>query len=55
LFEFRAKYLVTTNILANFHYGVSRLAEFDYKEAGVNKELKRRRGNSYGIGVDFLF
>jgi hypothetical protein len=54
-FEFRTKYLVTENILANFHYALSNLAEFDYKEGGVSKELKRRRSNSFGIGVDFLF
>lgn len=54
-FTFKAKYMITDNFIANFQYGMSRNAEFDREKNGTNEEIKRRRENFYGVGVDFLF
>ena len=54
-FVFRAKYLITDSFIANFHYGMSRNANYDRDTDGVMNEIKKRRENFYGLGVDFLF
>lgn len=54
-FTFRAKYMLADNFIANFHYGMSRNQEIDRERNGVNEEIRRRRENFYGLGVDFLF
>lgn len=53
--QFRAKYLITDNFIANFHYSWSRLSEFDQEVGNTTTEIKRRRENFFGVGVDFLF
>lgn len=53
--QFRAKYLITDNMIANFHYSWSRLSEFDSEVGNTDVEIKRRRENFFGVGVDFLF
>jgi hypothetical protein len=55
LFGFTAKYLITSNFIANFNYHLYRNADYDIVVAGVNDELKERRQNFFGLGVDFLF
>jgi len=54
-FLFRAKYLITDSFIANFHYGMSRNANYDRDADGVMSEIKKRRENFYGVGVDLLF
>lgn len=53
-FTFRAKYLITKRLIASFQYGMSRNADYDVK-GDVAYEVKRRRENYYGLGVDLLF
>lgn len=54
-FRFTAKYFVTENFIAKFHYGMSRNEEYDVDTAGVIDEVQNRRENFFGLGVDFLF
>jgi hypothetical protein len=54
-FVYRAKYLILDNLIANFHYGMSRNQNVGQEIGNVNFDLKQRRENFYGIGVDFLF
>lgn len=54
-FLYKAKYMITDYLIANFHFGTSRNAEYDVKTNGVDQEIRRRRENYYGVGVDFLF
>lgn len=54
-FRFNVKYLITDNFIARLNYGMSRNADFDIKDQGSNEELKNRRENFFGLGVDFLF
>jgi hypothetical protein len=55
-FEFRAKYLITETFIANFHYSISRLEQYDVESSTAgSQELKRRRAHNWGLGVDFLF
>jgi hypothetical protein len=54
--KFRAQYLISESFIANFHYSMSRLAEYDRENDGAaNQKIMRRRENSFGVGVDFLF
>lgn len=53
--RFEAKYLITDNFIANFHYGYGRNSNYDAKVAGQSFEIKSRRENYFGLGVDFLF
>lgn len=55
-FVYRAKYLITDNFIANFHYGMSRNGNYDRTSTLTNQpqEIKRRE-NYFGLGVDFLF
>lgn len=53
--QFRAKYLITDYMIANFHYSWSRLSEYDAEIGGTDVEIMRRRENFFGVGVDFLF
>lgn len=54
-FSFTAKYLVTENFIAKFNFGQSRNADFDIKQSGSNDEVRKRRENFFGLGVEFLF
>lgn len=54
-FVYRAKYLITDNFIANFHYGMSRNAEYNVETNGANQKIQRRRENYFGLGVEFLF
>jgi hypothetical protein len=52
---YRAKYLITSNFLANFHYGISNDGVFDRTVAtNPTSEIKRHE-NFFGIGAEFLF
>jgi outer membrane protein W len=53
--RFTAKYLITDNFIAKFNYGMSRNSEYDINISGQDQELKKRRENFFGLGVDFLF
>lgn len=53
-FTFTAKYLITENFIGRFNYGQSRLADIDV-DSTVDRKINRRRGQFYGLGVDFLF
>jgi hypothetical protein len=53
-FTYKAKYLVTSNVIANFTLGVSRLPDYDV-DFGEDSEIKRRRASRLGVGVDWLF
>lgn len=50
-FRFTAKFLVTDNFIAKFNYGQSRNSDYDIEK----DEVKNRRENFFGLGVDFLF
>lgn len=54
-FKFVAKYLVTENFIAKFNYGISNNSDFDFKNDGTSDEVRKRRENFFGLGVDFLF
>lgn len=54
-FTFTAKYLIQENFIAKFNYGQSRNADFDTKIGGASDEIRKRRENFFGLGVDFLF
>lgn len=49
--HFRAKYLITESMIANFNYSQSNLP--DYKEGAA--KINRRHAHSIGLGIDFLF
>ncbi|HXH31175.1 MAG TPA: hypothetical protein VNJ01_10220 [Bacteriovoracaceae bacterium] len=48
---FTAKYLITENFIAKFRYGMSRNPDYDID----NTEVRKRRNNFFGLGVDWLF
>lgn len=52
---FNAKYLITDTFIAKFNYSQDRRAEYDVEQGTATKEFERRRGNSYGVGIDWLF
>jgi hypothetical protein len=55
-FTFNAKYLITDTFIAKFNFSQDRRGEYDVEnEGGADNEFMRRRGNSYGVGVDWLF
>jgi hypothetical protein len=54
-FLYRAKYLILDNLTANFHYGMSRNENYGQDIAGANRDVKQRRENYYGFGIDYLF
>ena len=54
-FNFVAKYLIKENFIAKFKYGQSRNANYDTKVGGTSDEIRKRRENTFGLGVDFLF
>lgn len=54
-FTFVAKYLIQENMIAKFNYGQSRNANFDTKIGGTSDEIKKRRENFFGLGIEFLF
>lgn len=54
-FTFRAKYFITKGFIASFQYGMSRNANYDVKSDFGNYEVRKRRENYYGLGVDLLF
>ncbi len=54
-FTFSAKYLITETFIAKFNYGISRLAEYDIEDSGVDSEQADRHANFYGLGLDILF
>jgi hypothetical protein len=54
-FVFRAKYLITDTFIANFHYGMSRNENYDRDFNGSDIEIKKRRENYFGVGIDLLF
>lgn len=54
-FRFTAKYLITDNFIAKFNYGMSRNPDIDGDVAGSDFEIRKRRENFMGLGVDFLF
>lgn len=49
--RFTAKFLVTDNFIAKFNYGQARNSNYDIEK----DEVKNRRANFFGLGVDFLF
>ena len=55
-FSFAAKYLITDNFIAKFHFSQDRRSDFkvDYDGAS-DSDNERRTGNQFGVGVDFLF
>lgn len=55
-FTFNAKYLITDTFIAKFNYSQDRRDEYDVEFDGqADSEFARRRGNSYGVGIDWLF
>jgi hypothetical protein len=54
-FGFVAKYLITDGVIARFNYGQSRNADYDIKVLGDDSEVRKRRENFYGFGIDLLF
>jgi hypothetical protein len=55
-FSFNAKYLITETFIAKFSFTKDRRDEYDIEnDVGADTEFARRRGNTYGVGVDFLF
>ncbi len=48
---FTAKYLVTSNFIVKFRYGLGHLPDFDQTDL----ELRKRRSKVMGIGIDWLF
>lgn len=54
-FRFTAKYLITESFIAKFNYGMANNSDYDVKINGTNDEFRKRRENTFGLGVDFLF
>lgn len=56
-FSFTAKYLITDNFIAKFHFSQDRRSDFDaeYDGAVADTDYERRTANKFGVGVDFLF
>ena len=55
-FTFNAKYLITESFIAKFNYSQDRRGEYDLERKGQgDSEITRRRGNSFGVGIDWLF
>lgn len=55
-FSFVAKYLITETFIAKFNFQQDRRSEFDTEiEGSADQENERRKGNQFGLGVDFLF
>lgn len=52
---FKAKYLITSNFIANFTLGHGELADYDADVNGNAVELKQRKSSRMGVGVDWLF
>lgn len=50
-FRFTAKYLITDNFIGKFNYSQSRRSNYDIED----DEVKNRRANFFGLGVDYLF
>jgi hypothetical protein len=55
VFGFTAKYLIKRNFIARFNYLMSRNENYDIDAGAGTVEVKARRQNSFGLGVDFLF
>ncbi len=54
-FTFQAKYLITDNFIAKFDYIMGRNEDQSVDIGNTNADVKRRRENRFGLGVDFLF
>lgn len=55
-FSFVAKYLITETFIAKFNFAQDRRSDFDVEvEGAADSEYERRKGNQFGVGVDFLF
>lgn len=55
-FSFVAKYLITDTFIAKFNFSQDRRGEYDVEtEGAADSEYERRKGNQFGVGVDFLF
>lgn len=53
--DFVAKYLITDNFIAKFNYSMGINPDFDREQGGTTDEVRQRRENSFGLGVEFLF
>ncbi len=54
-FNYTAKYLITDNFIAKFNYDLGRNSDIKRKVSGTSSDIEKRRENSFGLGVDFLF
>lgn len=52
-FHFNAKYLITETFIAKFNFSQDRRAEYESELAG--DDMEKRKANSFGLGVDWLF
>lgn len=54
-YRFTAKYLVTDSTIVKFNYNFGRNSNIDQTVGTTDASIKRRRENSFGLGVEFLF
>jgi len=52
---FKAKYLITSGVVANFTLGQSRYPDYKGKFDGNNFDIEKRKNSRIGLGVDLLF
>jgi hypothetical protein len=55
-FTFKAKYLVTSNLVANFTLGQGRYSNYKGENFDGSKiDIEKRRASRIGVGIDWLF
>lgn len=54
-FNFIAKYLITDNFIAKFKYAQGRNSDIKRRVSGASSNIEKRREDSFGLGVEFLF